>query len=68
MTNIDAEQIKAELHQQFPELKQLKPNPNHFPIIDKWNTKIFQRNKFGLFDYINTLVDKMVEAKISEIF
>ena len=31
-------------------LKNIKPNPNHFPIIDKWNYKyVFAPNKSEIF-------------------
>jgi hypothetical protein len=35
-----------------------KPNPNKFPIIDKYNYKIFQKNKFDIFDLLEKALEE----------
>lgn len=42
-----------------------KPNPNHYPIIDKWNSKYgFMPNRKLIFDKIEELIDE----RINDIF
>ena len=36
----------------------IKNNPNNFPIIDKYNYKIFQKNKFQVFEIIERAVEQ----------
>ena len=39
----------------------LKPNPNNYPIIDKWNYKyVYLPNRFKLFKEIEEEVDKEI--------
>ena len=38
----------------------LKPNPNHFIIVDKWNNKVLKPYKYEIFDYINECIDEMI--------
>ena len=39
----------------------LKPNPNSYPIIDKWNYKyIYLPNRFKLFKEIEEEIDKTI--------
>ena len=35
----------------------IKKNPNHFPIIDKWNRRIYERNKFAIFDIVSDVLE-----------
>ena len=47
----------------------LKPNPNNYPIIDKWNYKyIYFPNRFKLFKEIEEEVDKEINLFINEEF
>lgn len=39
----------------------MKPNPNHYPIIDKWNRRIYNRHKFEVFDFIESLIDERIK-------
>ena len=39
-----------------------KQNPQKFPIIDKYNYRIYQKNKFDIFN----LLEKAVEEYITE--
>ena len=34
----------------------MKPNPNHFIIIDKWNNKVFKKYYFELFNLIDKIM------------
>lgn len=39
----------------------LKPNPNNYPIIDKWNYKyVYFPNRFKLFEEIEKEIDKAI--------
>ena len=42
----------------------IKKNPNHYPIIDKWNNRIFQKNKFAAFN----IIEQAIEKEIDEMF
>lgn len=44
--DIDEEKYKEELYSKFPDFKKIKPNPNHWPIIDKYNQRIYAKNNF----------------------
>ena len=66
--DINSDAIKKEIYEKIPDLKRLKANPNHLPIIDKWNSRILKRCKFSLFDFIIGEIDKMVEVKLNEFF
>lgn len=39
----------------------IKKNPNNFPIINKWNYKQYQKNKFELFHYIEKTINESME-------
>ena len=41
-------------------LNGIKPNPHHYPIIDKWNWRIYKKHQFEIFEYINGLIEKEV--------
>lgn len=38
-----------------------KPNPNHFMIITKWNNRIFQKHKFEIWDYLESVLDEELD-------
>lgn len=48
----DKDIIQNEIYSKFPDFKKLKTNPNNWPIIDKYNRRIFEKNKFTFFDWI----------------
>ena len=38
--------------------KNLKPNPNHYPIIDKWNYKyVYAPNRDNVFKILEEIID-----------
>ena len=43
-----------------------KPNPNHYEIIRKWNSKIYKQHKFEIFDYVESLVDQEIQDQLSQ--
>ena len=46
-----------------------KPNPNHYPIIDKWNCKYkYYPNKKIIFNKLEELMDYYVENSLNIIF
>lgn len=57
--DIDEEKYKEELYSKFPDFKKIKPNPNNWPIIDKYNRRIFKKNKFTFFDWIQLEIKYM---------
>ena len=46
------DKFREELYTAFPEIKRIKPNPYGWPIIQKWNYRIYKKNKLGLFDFL----------------
>ena len=40
MMDIDEEKYKEELYSKFPDFKNIKPNPNHWPIISSIASQI----------------------------
>lgn len=46
-----------------------KPNPNHYPIIDKWNYKHgYMSNRFLIFDKIEELIEERLDDILKEHF
>ena len=60
MTN---EELQREIYERCPDLKRIKPNPNHFPIITKYNNRIERKYRYVLFD----IITKELDARILEI-
>jgi len=58
MMDIDEEKFKEELYSKFPDFKNIKPNPNHWPIVTKYNNRIYRKYKRDLYSFI----EKKVEA------
>lgn len=69
--------VKTDLYirnikQEFQEItNKLKPNPNNFPIVDKWNYyKVFLPNRNKLFalisDYLENQIPLEVDTMISQ--
>ena len=43
-----------------------KPNPNHYPIVDKWNQKyIWIPNKYMIFSFLRSIIDERMQEVIS---
>lgn len=61
MTDERKEQFKSELLAAMPGIKK---NPNNYPIVDKWNNRIFRKNKFAAFH----IIEQAVEEQIHEMF
>lgn len=38
----------------------LKPNSNHFIIINKWNSKVIEPYKYEIFDYLSECIDEAI--------
>jgi hypothetical protein len=54
---------EEEIRQHFAQYKniiKLKPNPNHFIIVDKYNRREFKTHEHEIFDYISKCVDEMI--------
>lgn len=46
-----------------------KPNPNHYPIIDKWNCKYkYYPNKEIIFNKLEEIIDAYVENSLNIMF
>ena len=43
-----------------------KPNPNHWPIIDKWNNRIYQKHKFEVFAFIDDYIDEKIQEHLKK--
>ena len=47
-------------------LKRLKPNPDHYPIVNKWNYKYVVRpNLYEIFDIIEEAMDEIIGSNIN---
>lgn len=45
----------------------MKPNPHKWPIIDKWNSREYNKIKYKVFDVIEATVDKIMQDEIHGI-
>ena len=44
-----------------------KPNPYHYPIIDKWNQKyIWNPNKYIIFAFVRKILDEKMQEVIND--
>ena len=42
-----------------------KPNPNHYPIVDKWNQKyVWNPNKYMIFSFLRRVIDERMQEAI----
>jgi hypothetical protein len=44
----------------YKNIIKIKPNPNHFIIIDKWNYRAYKLYADEIFDYISKCIDEMI--------
>ncbi len=51
---MDNEVVKQDFLKRFP----FKENPHNFPIVKKYNAKVYRKNQIAIFDYICDLVEK----------
>lgn len=43
-----------------------KPNPNHYPIVDKWNRKyVWNPNKHMIFSFLRSVIDERMQEVIN---
>ena len=45
---------------------EMKPNPHKWPIIDKWNNRIYQKHKFEVLAFIEDYLDKIIQEDLKE--
>lgn len=53
------EEIRQDINKIMPGIRS---NPNKYPIINKWNNKIFQKCKFSLFNYIEETIEQEMKS------
>ncbi len=47
--------------------QQCKPNPNHYPIVDKWNYKyVYLPHRIELFESIIDYIDKQIYGECED--
>lgn len=47
--------------------EKIKPNPNHYPIVDKWNQKyVWNPNKYLIFVFIEKAIDEEIRKAIDD--
>ena len=56
------------LQQKLPELQRIKPNPHHYPIIDKWNSRIMGKYSVRIFNVLDEEITGIVTEKIDDAF
>ena len=60
---------KQQIIQQIQSItgKNFKSNPNHYPIIDKWNYKyVYKPNKFDIFDICMDAMENCLGELVEE--
>lgn len=46
--------------------EKIKPNPNHYPIVDKWNQKyVWNPNKHMIFSFLTGVIDEKMQEVIN---
>ena len=65
--NFKTKQLELLFKEIYPQLKQ---NPNNYIIIDKWNTRIYNKYKTRLYFALNKEIEYIFENKIknNELF
>ena len=64
------EEILADYKQRLQDLigRKPKPNPNHYPIINKWNYKyIYKPHRQEIFETLEKAVDELLEPVMEDI-
>ena len=56
------------LQQKLPELQNIKPNPHHYPIIDKWNSRLVGKYKIKIFNVLDEEITGMINEEIDDVF
>ena len=62
------EEIKQEIYEKCPNLTKIKDNPNNYPIINKWNYRLLQKEKFNLFNIIENKIEERMEMYMKNNF
>ena len=58
--NIQSKELELLFKEIYP---QIKPNPNNFIIIKKWNKRLFEKYKFKIFPLIEKQIDLQLKIK-----
>ena len=56
------------LQQKLPELQRIKPNPNHYPIIDKWNSRLIGKYSVKIFNVLNDEIYSIINEQLDDMF
>lgn len=66
---IKEEQVLADAkHKIQTMMAKQKPNPNHYPIIDKWNYRyVYAPHRAKIFELLESTIDYMVESTIGDL-
>ncbi len=47
--------------------EKIKPNPNHYLIVDKWNYKyVWNPNKYLIFAFLEKVIDEEIRKAIDD--
>ena len=63
------EEILADYRQRLQDLigRKPKPNPNHYPIINKWNYKyIYRPHRQEIFETLEKAADELLEPVMED--
>ena len=63
--NIQSKELELLFKEIYP---QIKPNPNNFIIIKKWNKRLFKKYKFKISDAIEKEIDLQLKNKCNSKF
>ena len=57
------ERVKDLFLERFPELRKMKPNPYNWPIIKKYNYRIWRKVARRVYNLISAVIDILIEKK-----
>lgn len=58
--------LTSDIYKQY--IKELKPNPNQWIIIKKWNYRIFKKHEKELYVLIDNYITELIQKEIEEFF
>lgn len=62
------DKFREELYTAFPEINRIKPNPYGWPIIQKWNYRIYEKNKHGLYNFLYPRIQEEIMETAKAFF
>ena len=61
--NHDEKRVRDFFLERFPELRKMKPNPHNWPIIKKYNYRIWRKVARRVYNLVSAVTDILIEKK-----